>query len=184
MTATIDEVLTFWFVETPREAWFRIDPDFDRLVGERFSTAYDDAANGGFSHWRDSARGCVALLILLDQAPRNIYRGSPQAFATDTLACEIARHAIDRGFDRDPEIDDDKRLFLYTPLMHSENLDHQDLCVRLINERMAKENRGGYAERHRDIIARFGRFPHRNDVLARDSTPEERDFLMQDGSSF
>ncbi len=184
MTTTIDAVLTFWFVETPREAWFQKDDAFDRLIGERLGTAHEAAAAGGLDDWRESGPGCVALLILLDQVPRNINRDTPRAFATDEAARAVARHALERGFDRDPYIDDDMRLFLYTPFMHSENLGDQNLCVRLFNERIAAENRDGYAERHRDIVARFGRFPHRNAILTRDSTPEEDDFLKQDESSF
>ena len=111
-------------------------------------------------------------------------RDTPRAFATDEAARAVARHALERGFDRDPEFDDDKRLFLYTPFMHSETLDDQDLCVRLFGERIAAKNRDGYAERHRDIIARFGRFPYRNAILARGSSADGKVFLRQDGSSF
>jgi uncharacterized protein (DUF924 family) len=184
MPVSIDDVLNFWFVETLREEWFRKDPEFDRRVMERLGEAHGVAAKGDLDAWQDTARGCLGLLVLLDQVPRNIFRDTPRAFATDAAARAVASHAIECGFDQDSGFDDNLRLFLYTPFMHSEHLDDQNLCVRLISERIAAENRGGYAERHRDIIAKFGRFPHRNHILDRASSDEERAFLEEDGSSF
>lgn len=184
MTVTADAILKFWLEETTPEQRFMKDPAFDQLVVERLGESHDLAISGALDAWRDSARGCLALCVLLDQAPRNMFRDTPQAFATDELARTVARHAIDRGFDQDPAFDDSTRLFFYMPFMHSEDIGDQQTCVNLISERIAEENRGGYAERHRDIVARFGRFPHRNSVLGRDSTPEELEFLTEKGSSF
>jgi uncharacterized protein (DUF924 family) len=138
--------------------------------------------SGDFDHWRETAAGCVALCILLDQAPRNLFRGDPRSFASDAAARAVTRHALARGLDRD--LPQEQRAFLYLPLEHSENLADQEACVRLFAG--LDENPDGldYAVRHRDIIARFGRFPHRNAVLGRTSTPEETEFLTQAGSSF
>ncbi len=184
MTASIDEVLTFWLEDTSAKQRFMKDPAFDQLVRERLGEAHDLAVAGALGDWRSSARGCLALCVLLDQAPRNMFRDAPRAFATDALARQVARHAVEQGFDRDPAFDDDVRLFFYMPFMHSEDIADQDTCMRLIMERIAPENRGGYAERHRGIVARFGRFPHRNAVLGRADTPDETEFLSEDGSSF
>lgn len=184
MTASIDDVLDFWLVETTAKQRFIKDPEFDQTVRERLGSAHELAVDGSLADWRDSARGCLALCILLDQAPRNMFRDTPRAFATDELARAVAGHAIDQDFDRDPAFDDDVRLFFYMPFMHSEDEADQDTCVRLISERIAPENRGGYAERHRVIVMRFGRFPHRNAILGRENTPEEETFLSEDGSGF
>jgi len=184
MAASIDDVLAFWLEETTAEQRFMKDPEFDQRVRDRLGDAHDLAVAGALDDWRSSARGCLALCILLDQAPRNMFRDTPRAFATDPQARAVARYAIGQGFDRGAEFDDAVRLFFYMPFMHSEDIGDQDTCVNLISERIAAKNRGGYAERHRDIVARFGRFPHRNDILGRDHTPEEIEFLSQDGSSF
>lgn len=184
MTASIDDVLAFWLEETSAEQRFKKDPAFDQLVRDRLAAAHDQAVAGALDAWRASARGCLALCVLLDQAPRNMFRDSPRAFATDALARAVAHHAVAQGFDVDPAFDDAVRLFFYMPFMHSEDIADQETCVGLITERIAAENRGGYAERHRDIVARFGRFPHRNAVLGRATTSDEARFLSEDGSSF
>ncbi len=184
MALSPEFVLKFWLEDTTAEQRFMKDPVFDQLVRDTLGDAHDQAVSGALDMWRDTARGCLALCILLDQAPRNMFRDSPRAFESDALARAVAAHAIDNGFDKGAEIDDDMRLFFYMPFMHSEDLEDQHRCVRLISERIAPENRGGYAERHRDIVAQFGRFPHRNAVLNRESTPEEVAFLGQEGSSF
>ena len=129
--------------------------------------------------WRDSDLGLLALVILLDQFPRNMFRGDPRAYATDALACDVARSALARGADR--RLDPDLRPFVYMPFMHSENIDDQDLCVALFRASADASNLE-YAEIHADIIRRFGRFPHRNAVLGRKTTPVEQAFL--DGGGF
>lgn len=185
--ALIDAVLPFWFgVEAPgrdlayQPRWFEKDPAFDAEIRARLGPLHDAAAAGGHDALVTSPHGALAQVILLDQVPRNLFRDSPRAFATDPQARALTRTALDRGWDQ--ALHPLERLFLYLPLEHSESLADQDLSVALmtpLGERFAD-----YAERHRVIIARFGRFPHRNAALGRDSTAEERDFLTQPGSSF
>ncbi|MGP1394004.1 MAG: DUF924 family protein [Inquilinaceae bacterium] len=178
------EILKFWFEEAGEAAWFKKDAAFDDELRRRFLDTYHRAAAGNHDDWQRTPLGCVALCLVLDQLPRNLFRDSPQAFATDASARAVTRRALKDGFDRAPGIDDHHRCFLYLPLEHSEDLDDQTLVVRLFRERTDNANYLDYAERHRVIIARFGRFPHRNAVLGRPSTEEERRFLEQPGSSF
>ena len=184
------DVLLFWFGPPaergrPQRRWFVKDADFDRGIRDRFLSLYEEASAGRRSHWKTQAADCLALVIVLDQFPRNMFRGTPRAFETDAVALDAARHAVDRGFDR--EMLAVERLFLYLPFEHSEALADQDLACALIKpldliEPALEAYR--YAVLHRDIIARFGRFPHRNAVLGRASTPEEAEFLQRPGSSF
>src|SRR5215210_1033519 len=183
-----DEVLDFWFGREGepgyggfREEWFRKDPEFDREVRDRFEELQERAAAGDLDGWRQDARGCLALVILLDQFPRNMFRGDPRSYATDRKAQETAEYAVDHALDR--ELPEFQRAFLYMPFMHSENLEHQRRSVELFRA-MGGSDSAGYAVRHMEIIERFGRFPHRNEVLGRRTTPEEADFLTQPGSSF
>ena len=159
--------------------WFVPTPEFDRLCTTRFLASYEDAAQGRLEDWKNEPRSCLALVLLLDQFPRNMFRGTARAFATDLKARELSRHAIASGFDR--ELSPIMRMFLYLPLEHSENLDDQLESVRLTGA-LAAENHGyteilEYAEQHLEIIRRFGRFPGRNRALGRQSTQEEMDFL-------
>jgi uncharacterized protein (DUF924 family) len=179
-----DDVLRFWFEEADRAEWYGKNDAFDELIRRRFGEAYEKAATGEYDDWRASGTGCVALCILLDQFPRNLFRGSAKAFATDHLALAIARRAVKRGLDRDARLTDDQLCFLYMPFQHSENIEDQRLCVRLANERIINHGFRRYAEQHFRIIERFGRFPHRNAILGRPSTREELDFLTEPGSSF
>jgi uncharacterized protein (DUF924 family) len=188
MRTRVDEVLEFWFgrEDEPgygefREAWFRKDPEFDRQVRDRFEALHEEAAVGDLDDWKQEARSCLALVILLDQFPRNMFRGDPRSYATDRKAQETAEHAVERAFDR--ELPDFQRMFLYMPLMHSEDLEHQRRSVELFRA-LGGSDAAGYAVRHMEIIERFGRFPHRNEVLGRQTTPEEAEFLTQPGSSF
>ena len=185
------EVLDFWFgrEDEPgygefRRAWFQKDPEFDRRIRNRFESLYEEAAAGELDDWKEEARSCLALVILLDQFPRNMYRGDPRTYATDRLALAIAEYAVDRALDR--ELPPFQRAFLYMPFMHSENLEHQRRSVELFRglEGSAGPDSAGYAVRHMEIIERFGRFPHRNEILGRRTTPEEAEFLTQPGSSF
>ena len=179
---TIAEILDFCFAEGPVKRWFVKDPAFDAAVRARLASLHDAAVDGQFDDWRETPAGCVALCILLDQVPRNVFRGTAAAFASDPQARAVTRHALAQGFDRDlPQV---QRLFLYLPLEHSEDLADQELSVQLIGALDEAPEWLDYAIRHRDIIARFGRFPHRNAALGRASTPEEEAFLTQPGSSF
>jgi uncharacterized protein (DUF924 family) len=190
-SAKAEEVLEFWFgrEDEPgfgefREAWFRKDPEFDQMVRDRFQDLYEGAARGDLDAWKDEAHSCLALAILLDQFPRNMFRGDPRSYATDRKAQEIAEYAVDRALDR--ELPAFQRMFLYMPFMHSEDLEHQRRSVELFGV-LGGEDDGDsshYAVQHMEIIERFGRFPHRNEVLGRQTTPEEAEFLTQPGSSF
>ncbi len=177
-----ERVLEFWFSPASRPRWFVRSEAFDREIRERLGELHARAAAGGLDGWATTPHGALALVVLLDQVPRNAYRGTPEMFASDAKAREIARAAIDAGHDRD--LTQEERLFMYLPLEHSEDLADQERCVELVRELDEQPQWLGYAIRHRDIVARFGRFPHRNAVLGRESTAEEREFLQQPGSSF
>jgi uncharacterized protein (DUF924 family) len=174
---TAAEVVSFWRDAGPQR-WFEKDEEFDRTIRLRFLAIHEKAARGELASFEDSAEGALALVILLDQMPRNMFRRSPHAFATDPLAREVAKRAIARGFDQ--ATDETMRPFFYMPFMHSEALADQDRCVAL-HEAFGDAGRSKYATLHRDIIAKFGRFPHRNQVLGRDTTPAEREFLDAGG---
>ena len=181
------EVLRFWFAEdgSPRKQWFEKDPAFDAQVRERFLALYEEAAAGRLARWKQEAADCLALIVLLDQFPRNMFRGSGRAFATDPLAREAAMHAIGRGHDR--ALSPLERMFVYLPLEHSESLQDQVRCcnlMRSLEEFPETRDAHQWALKHHDIILRFGRFPHRNALLGRASTPAEVSFLKQPGSSF
>jgi uncharacterized protein (DUF924 family) len=186
------EVLDFWFgregeedYEEFREAWFNRDPEFDREIRDRFEPVYEQAAAGRLDHWKSEARSCLALIVVLDQVPRNMYRGDARMYAADEKAREAARHAVEHAYDR--ELSPYGRLFMYLPFEHSEELDDQRLSVELFRglaTEMGSEDLLGYAVRHLEIIERFGRFPHRNEILGRRTTPEETKFLSGPDSSF
>ena len=185
---TVHRVLSFWFGEpdadgsfSKRQEWFRKDPTFDAEITERFGGDYEKAARGDLDALMATAEGCLALLVLLDQFPRNMFRASPRAFATDAKAREVTRHALEQGFDA--ALAPVQRVFVYLPLEHSEDLADQERMVALA-EALGDADLVDYAVRHRDIIARFGRFPHRNAALGRASTEEEAAFLQEPNSSF
>ena len=186
------EVLDFWFGREGeedygefREAWFNRDPEFDREIRDRFEPVYEQAAAGRLDHWKSEARSCLALIVVLDQFPRNMYRGDARMYAADEKAREAARHAVEHAYDR--ELSPYGRLFMYLPFEHSEELDDQRLSVELFRglaTEMGSEDLLGYAVRHLEIIERFGRFPHRNEILGRRTTLEESKFLSGPDSSF
>lgn len=183
MHPVAEDILTFWFETTDlsaeierRQVWFRSTPEFDRALAERYTATHERAAGGAFDGFVDSREECLALAIALDQFPRNIFRGTPRAFGSDAKAREVARIALDRGYDAD--ICAAFRAFFYLPFEHSENLADQERAVtlyRTLNQERSFESALG----HRDAIRRFGRFPHRNAVLGRDDTPEEADYLRE-----
>lgn len=175
-----DALLDFWF-SLPQERWWTKDPAFDALLAERFLALHEAVARGEHDAWRETARGALATVIALDQLPRNLFRGTPRAFATDPAARAATRDALDRGFDHALGVFE--RGFLYMPLMHSEDPADQARCVALFAAH-GPPAYVGFAEQHRAIVDRFGRFPHRNAVLGRASTPEEEAFLREPGSSF
>jgi uncharacterized protein (DUF924 family) len=175
------EILDFWFAPAARSLWFARDDGFDQRVREALLEPHQRAVAGDLEGWRESPTGCLALLLLFDQAPRNIFRGSAAAFATDPLALALAHHMIDNAHDLGFRAD--RRLFVYLPFEHAENLEAQRLSLFLIRNRIGRPNLVTYAEHHLRIIERFGRFPHRNAVLGRASTPEELAFLASPEST-
>ena len=184
------EVLRFWFGAdsergTRRKQWFAKSAEFDARIRARFLTLHEQGAAGALAHWLHGAGDCIAFIVLLDQFPRNMFRGEARAFASDPRALEAARHALAQGYDRDASAVE--RMFFYLPFEHSEALEDQRLSCALTRPLADFPETGDvyrYAERHREIIERFGRFPHRNAALGRTSTPEERAFLEQPGSGF
>lgn len=168
-------LLEFWFAPGMEARWFAADPQFDRRLAERFGADLAQAAKGELDHWIEDADGALALVILLDQLPRNVFRGKPHAYALDSRALAMAEAAILRGHDR--TLPPRRRTFLYLPFEHSESLRDQDYCVSLFRQAGDDPKGLDWAIRHRDVIARFGRFPHRNAVLERETTPEEAEFL-------
>lgn len=180
--ASPETVLAFWFGEEATPHWFARSADFDEMVRSTLFALYERAVDDDFESWSESAEGSLALCILFDQVPRNVFRGTPQAFETDAAARAIAFAALDRSFDRD--LAPEHRLFFYLPLMHHEDVASQRRCLSLVVERVGMPEAVGAARRHLEIIERFGRFPHRNAILGRKSTPEEIVFLDEPNSSF
>ncbi|MBW8716173.1 MAG: DUF924 family protein [Variovorax paradoxus] len=173
---TAQDVVGFWRQAGP-ERWFAKNEAFDAQFRERFLAAHEAAARGELDHWAQGAEGALALLVLLDQFPRNTWRGNARMLATDAKALAIARQAIEAGLDL--KTDEELRRFFYLPFMHSESLDDQQRSVELNAALDANTQR--FAVLHRDIIARFGRFPHRNRLLGRTSSAEEQRFLDEGG---
>lgn len=190
MQSLAPQVLTFWFGEgadygKAHKRWFEKDLAFDALVTKQFQTLHQEMLEGNYRHWLDDPRDCLARIIVLDQFPRHIYRGSARAFSTDALALEAAKHAVAQGWDRG--LLPVERMFAYLPFQHSEALEEQQRACELCEALKAFPETADthrYALAHRDIVRRFGRFPHRNVALGRASTPEEVEFLKQPGSSF
>jgi uncharacterized protein (DUF924 family) len=186
MTPRPSEILDFWFESDPserRNKWFAKNTDFDSEC-TRFTAAIRDARAHLFNHWALTPKGGLALIILLDQLSRNVFRGLAEAFAGDPLAREIAHGMIANGFDT--ALTPLERMFVYLPFEHSETIEDQNETVRLfdtLRDALGPET-VDYASRHRDVIARFGRFPHRNAALGRVNTPAEEDYLAQPGAGF
>jgi uncharacterized protein (DUF924 family) len=181
MTETPDTVLDFWFSELTTKDWFVKDDRIDREIAERFAGLHLALSRQVPAQWRASPEARLALVIVFDQFPRNIYRGSPLAFATDRLALNEAKAAVATG--ADARVDEARRIFFYMPFEHAEDLDEQDRAVALC-EALGNENYLDYAHQHRAVIAQFGRFPHRNAILGRTSTPAEEAYLAEPGAGF
>lgn len=180
MTAPKD-ILAFWFGELQPAQWFRPDTALDASIAARFGDTLAALRQQVPVAWKATARGTLAAVIVLDQFPRNIHRGTADAFASDAAALALAAELISKGGDR--ELNEVERQFLYMPYQHAEDLSVQERSIELYRA-LGNANVLDFAQRHRDIIARFGRFPHRNAIVGRASTPEEVAFLQQPGSSF
>ena len=175
------EIIKFWFEEISQAQWWKKDVEFDQLIASRFSEVHGQAARCELYQWRDTAEGRLAEIIVLDQFSRNIYRDFPLSFATDSLALALGQEAIREGADQ--EVPESMRSFFYMPFMHSESAVIHEEAVALY-EAYGNEGNLNFELRHKAIIDRFGRYPHRNEILGRDSTTEEVEFLSQPGSSF
>ncbi len=173
---TADDVLAFWFSDRARSLWFAREAAFDGEIRRTFAATYQAAAAGRLHAWEGSPPGALALVIVLDQFALNMFRGDARGFATEAEARRIAAQAIARGFDA--ALSDEQKGFLYMPFMHSEDLADQQRAVELY-QRAGLQDNLHYARHHRALIRRFGRFPHRNAILGRQSTPEEQDYLAQ-----
>lgn len=189
ITPPYADVLDFWFGASPhasRPEWFRKDPAFDAAIRERFGGTIAQALAGGFGEWCHAPLGALARVIVLDQFTRNVFRDTAEAFSGDERALATARAAIDAGFDS--SMDAFERVFLYLPFEHSEDIQLQDRSVALFmalgKAHVGMETNVDFAHKHRAVIARFGRFPHRNKALGRASTAAEVAFLQTPGSSF
>lgn len=199
MEAVIKAILDFWFgeikdgltVEDRNKFWFMTNADVDSTIRDKFEDLVRQAGSEKLKSWQSTARGNLALIILLDQFTRNIYRGKPDAFKYDSIARRMCTEGIKNGTDKKLEIIE--RCFYYLPLEHSENLEDQDRCVKLFEELLVRvdkskisliKNSLNYAVLHRSIIEEFGRFPHRNKILNRESTQQELDFLLKQGIKF
>lgn len=184
----VEEVLAFWFGDEPgerRKAWFVKDPAFDAEIRSRFLGVHAAAARGELAGWANAAEGALALIVVTDQFPRNMFRGSGEAFATDPIALATARQVLASGWDSGMR--PVERMFVYLPFEHSEVLADQERSLQLFAPLGAFEataDTPDYARRHWEIVKRFGRFPHRNAALARPGTAEEEAFLKEPGSGF
>lgn len=177
------DILNFWFVETQPQQWFQKNPDFDAQIKGRFAADFDLAMEGVYDRWYGTPDGALALIILLDQFPRNMFRDDARAYSGDEKALTIARHGVAKQLDQ--IVEPVKRRFFYLPFEHSENLADQEKSVSLF-EAMKEEDPLGYdyAVKHLEVIQRFGRFPHRNAVLGRDNTADEEAYLADPNAGF
>jgi uncharacterized protein (DUF924 family) len=185
MEYSADEILNFWFGETARDHWFKKSEEFDLYIVEHYINLVEYLSNevdqNGVSPWEGEPEGDLASIIVLDQFPRNMFRDTERAFSYDDKALGVTRRCIDRKNDR--AIIESQRAFVYMPLMHAEDLEMQERSVLVFNARLEDKSNWRFAVEHRDIIRRFGRFPHRNETLGRQSTNEEIEFLQGGGFS-
>jgi len=175
------EIIKFWFEEIEPAQWWKKDEMFDQMIRDRFADVHAQAVNGELAEWRAEAQGRLAEVIVLDQFSRNMFRGTPESFVYDALALSLAQDAVAAGADQ--EIAPVQRSFLYLPFMHSESLDVHQTALELY-QKNGIQNNLDFEIKHKQIIERFGRYPHRNQILDRDSTEEELEFLKQPGSGF
>lgn len=177
------DILSFWFDETAPQLWFQVNEEFDAVIRDRYMAAYDLVRLGGCDHWQGTPDGCLALCLLYDQFPRNMFRGTSRSYESDKMAIVIAKLAVSKGFDQ--VLLPIRRRFVYLPFQHSEQLNDQKKSVALF-EKIRSEDPVSYeyALRHQKVIERFGRFPHRNILLHRTSTDEELAFLSQNPTGY
>ena len=174
---TPHSIIEFWYSENVKSKWFNSSLEFDKEIKNQYESVWKDALRGDHHSWAENAEGCLALAIILDQFPLNMFRGEVKSFSSEAMAIKIVKLAIEMNFNK--EIDKNKISFLYMPLMHSENIKDQNLAVKMFEEAGLKENLR-FAKHHREIIQKFGRFPHRNVILNRESTQDEINYLNSD----
>ncbi len=177
----VNAILNFWFKEIDQSLWWEKDEIFDQEITERFAHIHEQAAQGELFEWRFTPQGALAEIIILDQFSRNMFRDTPRAFVYDGMALILSQEAIAAEFDR--ELSTEENSFLFMPFMHSESKMIHELALALYQRNGIQDNLD-YEIKHKAIIDRFGRYPHRNEILGRESTPEEIEFLQQPGSSF
>ncbi|MHB9118502.1 MAG: DUF924 family protein [Burkholderiales bacterium] len=171
---TPDSILEFWYSAPLQKAWFSSTPELDSLIRDRYRGLWRRACEGGLDGWKASPEACLALIVVLDQFPLNMFRGQAMSFETEDKAIALTKYALEQGYQH--SLAKERLVFLYLPLMHSENLDDQDLAVRLFEEAGLEDN-VRFAKHHREIVRKFGRFPHRNAILGRKSSPAEIEYL-------
>ena len=168
------EIMDYWYSPRLQPHWFNSTREIDREIAERYGALWEEAVEGGLDSWMATPQGCLALTILLDQFPLNMFRGDKRCFSSEAKAIAVAKYAIGNGLDK--LIEKDHLTFLYMPLMHSEDLEDQENSVKLFRAAGLSEN-AAFAEHHKEIVRRFGRFPHRNEILGRESTEKEVEYL-------
>jgi len=169
-----EDIIQFWYSEPMNKFWFKSTPDIDALISEKYEALWRYGLKGKLDTWKDSAQACLALILLFDQFPLNMFRGKPESFATEARSIDLALYSIKQAYDK--EVPRSQLSFMYMPLMHSESMQHQNLSVEMFEKAGLKDNLR-FAKHHRSIIEQFGRFPHRNAILGRESTPAEIDYL-------
>ena len=177
MAISANDIVEFWYSDRVKKQWFSATQQLDKEILDNYQSLWVEASSGNLDHWLNSPKGCLALAIILDQFPLNMFRGKPEGFKTEQQAVSVAKLAVEKGLDQ--KLGKEKRAFLYMPLMHSENLADQDLSVKLFRK-SGLANNAKFAEHHREIVRRFGRFPHRNRILGRTSTQTEEEYLASD----
>lgn len=174
---TAESIIDFWYSDRIKPQWFNSTKQLDQEIKDRYEDTWKAAIRGEYKHWNETAEGSLALAIIFDQFPLNMFRGDVKSFSTEGMAIKIVKSAIENGFDK--MLNKDQVAFLYMPMMHSENIDDQNTSVHLFEQAGLIEN-WKFAKHHRDIILRFGRFPHRNKILNRQSSEEELEYLNSD----
>ena len=168
------DVINYWYSDRIKKHWFTSTPELDLEIKNKYEQIWERAADGEFDQWKTTPEGCLALVIILDQFPLNMYRSKAKSFQTESKAIEVTMNAINNDFAK--KLSNDKLSFLFMPLMHSEDIEDQYLSVKLFKE-YNQSNNLRFAQHHRDIIKRFGRFPHRNSILMREPTKEEGEYM-------
>lgn len=177
LTPTPKLIIEYWYSDKIKSRWFNSNLEFDQEIKTNYENIWIEALRGEYISWSESAEGCLALAIIFDQFPLNMFRGEVKSFSSEALAIKVAKKAIELEFDK--IIEKDKVSFLYMPLMHSENIDDQNLSVKLFEEAELIDNLR-FAKHHREIVKKYGRFPHRNKILNRKSSVEELEYLSSD----